>query len=180
MDVSCKRWHSRAQTKLVPGRVESALLHFWTQCEGSKHCNKWILILTTPLNAILRNLELKLFLEKRYKCVLASTTSVHVARATWVDYSENVSKTPQLGLSPKLLLPKLEPFGDLAADQWGNMMECVMQYVTKYHSIDCRIQTLSGKSAPLSFSLGGLLHLRHHHSPRLPSWKPRCFLQNNW
>lgn len=96
MDVSCKRWHSRAQTKLVPGRVESALVHFWTQCEGSKHCNKWILILTTPLrlNAILRNLKLKLFLEKRCKCVSASTTSVHVARAKWVDYSERCPKRP--------------------------------------------------------------------------------------
>ena len=108
MDVSCKRWHSRAQTKLVPGRVESALVRFWTQCEGSKHCNKWILILTIPLrlNAILRNLKVKLFLEKRCKCFSFYNQCTRCSsKMSWLQWK--VSKTPNRAYLRSCSFPNL-------------------------------------------------------------------------
>lgn len=164
MDVSCKRWHSRAQTKLVPGRVESALVRFWTQCEGSKHCNKWILILTIPLrlNAILRNLKVKLFLEKRCKCFSFYNQCTRCSsKMSWLQWK--VSKTPNRAYLRSCSFPNLSHSETLLPTNggtwwhvWCNMRPNITPWFHGAQSIgiDFRLQTLPGKITPSELLTG--------------------------
>ena len=180
MDIMAYDWWDGCQLQKVtlsrPNKTlawQGKTIHFCISETNAKEtntvtkCHKWKLY--NSLNISQRNpaSQTRAFPSKTCKCFSFYNQCTRCSsKMSWL--TKKIVQNIQPGLSPKLLLPKLEPFGDLAADQWRNMMdqwnmECVIQYLVCFFlslhvslsiDIDFRIQTPPGKITPLELLTG--------------------------